>query len=42
VNTEILRQGNEQLLNNLKEGVVIIEEESGIVSFVNNAAKKKF
>jgi len=37
---EILRKGNEQLLNNLKEGVVIIEEASGLVTFVNEAAKR--
>ena len=35
---EILRKGNEQLLNNLKEGVVIVEEKSGLVTFVNEAA----
>ena len=28
VESEILREGNEQLLNNLEEGVLIIEEHS--------------
>ena len=28
VESEILREGNEQLLNNLEEGVMIIEEQS--------------
>jgi len=37
---EILRKGNEQLLNNLKEGVVIIEENSGLVTFLNEAAER--
>jgi len=37
---EILREGNEKLLNNLKEGVVIIEENSRLVTFVNKAAKR--
>jgi len=40
VKAEILREGNEELLNNLKEGVFIIAEDSGIVLFLNEAAKK--
>ena len=28
------------MLNNLKEGVVIIEENSGLVTFVNEAAER--
>lgn len=36
---EVLRQGNELLLNNLKEGVVILEEENQVVAFVNESAK---
>jgi len=40
VETEILRTGNEQLLNDLKEGVIIMDKESSMVMFVNNAAKR--
>ena len=40
VKAEILRAGDEQLLNDLKEGVIIMDEESGLVLFVNKAAKK--
>ena len=40
VKAEILRTGNEQLLNNLKEGVIIIDKENGVVMFLNRAAKK--
>ena len=36
---EVLRKGNEVVLDSLKEGVTIIEEESGLVMFVNKAAK---
>ena len=40
VEAEIQRKGNEQLLNNLSEGVVIIEETSGLVTFVNKTAER--
>lgn len=40
VEADILRSGNEQLLNNLKEGVIIMDQESGFVHFVNKAAKR--
>ena len=40
VKAEILRAGDEQLLNDLKEGVIIMDEDSGLVLFVNKAAKK--
>jgi len=39
IETEILRVGDEQLLNDLKEGVIILDHESGYVLFVNQAAK---
>ena len=39
LDAEILRGGNEQLLNNLDESVVILEENSQVVLFVNDAAK---
>ena len=38
VDAEILRAGDEQLLNDLKEGVIIMDEETGLVLFVNKAA----
>lgn len=37
--TEILRKGNERLLDNLQEGVVIVEESSNRVSFTNKSAR---
>ena len=40
VEAEILRAGDAQLLNDLKEGVIIMDQESGLVLFVNKAAKK--
>lgn len=38
VETDILRTGNEQLLNDLKEGVIIMDKETSMVMFANNAA----
>lgn len=40
MNAEISKVGNEGLLNNLKEGVIIVDEESSLVFFVNQAAKR--
>lgn len=40
VEASILRNGNEKLLNDLKEAVIIIDQETGLVLFVNQAAKK--
>ena len=40
VEAELPRLGNEKLLNGLKEGVFIIEEESSIIQFQNHAAKR--
>jgi hypothetical protein len=37
--SEMLRKCNDQLLNNLKEGIVIVEKKSGLVTFVNEAAE---
>ena len=37
---EVLRDGNEQLLNNLEEGVMILEEDTPNILFLNQAAKK--
>ena len=37
---EVLRSSNETLLNNMDEGVVIMEEESGVILFNNKAAKR--
>ena len=39
VEAEIVRIGNDQILNNMKEGVVILHETSENVLFVNTAAK---
>ena len=39
VEAEIVRVGNDQILNNMKEGVVILHEKTENVLFVNNAAK---
>ena len=39
VDAEVLRTGNEQLLNNLEEGVIIQEEEGQNILFQNTAAK---
>ena len=40
LSSELQRQSNEIILNNLKEGVYIIDEESAKVRFKNNAAVK--
>lgn len=40
VKTELSKRGNEGILNNLSEGVVIVDQESGIVQFRNKAAKR--
>ena len=40
VDADINRSGNEQLLNDLKEGVIIMDPQSGLVHFVNKAAKR--
>ena len=40
VETKILRNGNEQLLHGLKEGVIILDEEHGHIAFLNKAAKR--
>ena len=36
---DMLRKGNERLLNDFEEGVVILEEGTGNVSFSNRSAK---
>lgn len=40
VESQILRTGNEQLLSNLEEGVIIFEEDSLAALFLNNSAMK--
>lgn len=40
VNAEILSTGNEQLLNNLEEGVMILDETTQEVIFINKAVKQ--
>ena len=39
VKAEILLRGNENLLNESSEGIVIIEESNGVVLFGNHAAR---
>ena len=39
VNAELLRQGNDALLDGLDEGVIIIDEATNKVTFLNSAAK---
>ena len=39
VETQIYREENEQLINNLKEGVVIIDQRDGKVRLINKAAE---
>lgn len=39
VEAEILRRGNNELLNEMREGIIIMNKESGMVLFVNKAAK---
>ena len=40
VQSELLRAGNEELLNNLTEGVFIMDEQSKSVLFHNKAASR--
>lgn len=40
VKTEVLAVGNEQLLNNLKEGVIILDSKNDHVRFVNEVARQ--
>lgn len=40
VEAEVLREGNEQLLNNLEEGVIIGHEDNTKILFMNEAAKR--
>ena len=39
VESEILRNGNDQLLNSLEEGVVIQRKDTKEIVFLNSAAK---
>jgi len=39
VDAELLRVGNDALLNGLDEGVIIIDEGTGKVTFLNSAAE---
>ncbi len=36
---EVLRKGNDQILNNLNEGVIILDQEDLQIKFQNRAAK---
>ena len=40
VAAELPRQGHEKLLNGLKEGILILEEDSSIIKFYNQAARR--
>ena len=40
VEAEVLREGNEQILNSLQEGVIILDEKTLNVQFKNETAKK--
>lgn len=40
VELDIVRGGQEALLNNLEEGLIIVDESSREVLFANDAAKK--
>ena len=42
VEAEVLRKGNNELLDNLEEGVIIFEEKSGEILYHNNAATNPF
>ena len=42
VESETVRIGNDEILNNLKEGVVILEDKSNQVLFANMAAERQF
>ena len=39
IKTDILRQGNEQLLDSLQEGVIILNERNTDIKMINKAAK---
>ena len=39
VEAEILRRGNKELLDEMREGIIIMNKESGMVLFVNKAAR---
>ena len=39
VKAEILRKGNESILNDSKDGIIIMDQETDMVMFVNTAAK---
>ena len=39
VENRVLRGGNEQILNNVKEGIVVVEREGGDVMFANQTAR---
>lgn len=38
IEKDVLREGNDQLLNSLEEGVIIVEENNSEVCFLNTAA----
>ena len=38
IEAEVLRSGNDQLLDNLEEGVIIVEETTNDILYYNNAA----
>ena len=40
VSSEILREGNEDILNNLKESVILAEKDTGKIVFANSSAKR--
>ena len=40
VDAEVLRLGNDALLNDLDEGVIIVDEATNEVTFLNRAAKE--
>ena len=42
IEAEVLRKGNNELLDNLEEGVIIFEEESGEILYHNSAARNPF
>ena len=40
VDAEVLRQGNDSLLDDLDEGVKIVDEATSKITFINRAAKE--
>ena len=40
VDAEVLRQGNDSLLDDLDEGVIIVDEATSKITFINRAAKE--